>query len=226
MMDTVVVRPPKQSLATFGTTRVTYNLVTRPLYQALDINQTGDESVVRRGTVKAEQPKIVTPYFLSRAEGFGGEAQEFLKEMMRRGQADDPGILYSYSNQLDDMQIVSDRPEQVADNISARIERESQQLEAVIIGVDELWDASLMKFIFELTNRSAANNVSEFRQAGRLNMDNGVPADARMRIEEMFAEVRNGDLDPSQLHRELEAWRVFDEYEDRFFAVLRDRRFK
>ena len=36
--------------------------------------------------------------FLSRAQGFGDEAQEFMRELIRRGQADDPGILYTYSN--------------------------------------------------------------------------------------------------------------------------------
>jgi hypothetical protein len=45
--------------------------------------------------------------------------------------------------------------------------------------------------------------------------------DARLRIEELLLQVRNGNVDPTLLHKELEAWQLFDEYQDRFFQVLR-----
>jgi hypothetical protein len=224
LLDTVVVKPPKQNLASFGTTVVTYNMVTRPLYQVLDADKRTEEAVLRRGTVKAERPQIVTPQFLSRTHGFGDEAQEFMRELIRSGQADNPGMLYTYSNDPGQMEIISGRPEIVAERIGQRIDRESQPLEAVILGVDELWDVSLMKFIFDLTNSSAPTNVSDFRRSGRLNVDNGVPMDARLRIGEMLHQVRNGDLDPAVLHGELEAWQLFNEYQDQFFQALNGRR--
>lgn len=223
MSETTVVRPPTQTLATFGTTTVTYHMVTQPLYSALDAANAKEEAVVRRGVVKAKRPEIVTPYFMSRAEGFGSEAQEFMQELVRRGMADDPGILYSYSNEPSGLEIVSTRPEVIAERISKEIETHSRPLEAVILGVDELWDVSLMKFIFELTNRSAPGNIRDFRNAGALDVKDGVPADAKRRIEEMFAQVQGGDLEPSVLHNQLEAWDLFNAYEDRFFEVLRRR---
>lgn len=223
LMNTVVVKLPKQTLASFGTSVITYNMVTTPLYQALDADKRTEEAVLRRGTVKAERPQIVTPQFLSRAPGFGGEAQEFMRELIRRGQADDPGILYTYSNAPAQMEIISNRPEEVAERISQRIDRESRPLEAVILGVDELWDVSLMKFIFDLTNSSAPTNAADFMRSGRLRIDNGVPMDARLRIGESLLQVRDGNLDPAVLHEELEAWQLFDEYQDRFFHALRGR---
>lgn len=223
-MNTVVVKLPKQSLATFGTTVITYNMITRPLYQALDMDKRTEESVLRRGTVKAERPQIVTPQFLSRTRGFGNEAQEFMRELIRRGQADDPGILYTYSHEPVQMEIISSRPEELAERISRQIDQESRSLEAVIIGVDELWDVSLMKFIFDITNSSAPNNAAEFTQSGRMKVDNGVPMDARLRIGDMLLQVRNGNLDPTVLHQELEAWQLFDEYQDQFFRSLKGRR--
>lgn len=223
-METVVVTMPKQNLASFGTSVITYNMVTRPLYQALETDKRTDESVLRRGIVKAERPKIVTPHFLSRAPGFGEEAQEFVGEMIRRGQADDPGILYTYSNEPQDMEIVSTRPEDLADRIGRRIERESRTLEAVILGVDEMWDVSLMKFIFDLTNKSTPTNSADLMRSGRARIDNGVPVDARLRVEEMITQVREGNLDPEILHKELEAWQLFDEYQDQFFQALKGRR--
>ncbi len=222
-MDTTVVKLPRQSLASFGTTVVTYNMVTRPLYEALDTDKRKEESVLRRGTVKAERPQIVTPGYLSRAQGFGPEAEEFMRELIRQGRADDPGILYTYSNELLQTEIIANRPEQVTERISNEIDLHSKPLEAVILGVDELWDVSLMKFIFDLTNNSASTNTRDFSNTGRLKVDGGVPMDARIRIEEMFHEVQNRNLDPSALHSELEAWQLFDEYEDRFFQALRGR---
>ena len=226
LMNTVVVKPPKQGIYTFDTTIVTYNLVTKPLYQDLDVSNTKEESVVRRGTVKAEPPKIVTANFLSRSVGFGGQAQEFLQELINRGQADNPGILYNYSNEPVGTEIVSNSPEQVADRIGRQIDKDSKSLEAVIIGVDELWDVSLMKFIFDWTNRSVSGNSADFRLAGRLSVNDGVPTDARIRIDQMFEQVKKGNVDPSVLHQELENWQVFDEYQDRFFTILKGRRTK
>lgn len=222
-MDTTVVKLPRQNLASFGTTVVTYNMVTRPLYEALDGDKRKEEAVLRRGTVKAERPQIVTPGYLSRAHGFGAEAEEFMRELVRRGQADDPGLLYTYSNELVQTEILSNRPEDVTERISKEIDLHSRPLEAVILGVDELWDVSLMKFIFDLTNRSASSNAMDFTNTGRLKFDNGVPMDARIRIEDMFIELQNGNLDPTTLHQELEAWQLFDEYQDRFFQALKGR---
>lgn len=223
-MNTVVVKLPKQSLASFGTTVVTYNMVTRPLYQVLDADKQTEEAVLRRGTVKAERPQIVTPQFLARTPGFGSDAQEFMRELIRRGQADDPGILYTYTNEPTQMEIISSRPEEVAERISQQIESESRPLEAVILGVDELWDVSLMKFIFDLTNSSAPSNAADFMRSGRMKVNDGVPMDARLRIRDMLHEVRSGNLDPAVLHRELEAWQLFDEYQDQFFQALKGRR--
>ena len=221
LMNTVVVKLPKQALASFGTSVITYNMVTKPLYQALNTDKQTEEAVLSRGIVTAERPRIVTPQFLSRAQGFGDEAQEFMRELIRRGQADDPGILYTYSNTPGRMEIISSRPEDVADRISRQIDSESRPLEAVVLGVDELWDVSLMKFIFDLTNSSAPTNAVDLARSGRMEVSDGVPMDARLRIEELLLQVRNGNVDPTLLHKELEAWQLFDEYQDQFFQVLR-----
>ena len=221
LMTTVVVKLPKQALASFGTSVITYNMVTKPLYQALNTDKQTEEAALRRGIVTAERPRIVTPQFLSRAQGFGDEAQEFMRELIRRGQADDPGILYTYSNTPGRMEIISSRPEDVADRISRQIDSESRPLEAVVLGVDELWDVSLMKFIFDLTNSSAPTNAVDLARSGRMKVSDGVPMDARLRIEELLLQVRNGNVDPTLLHKELEAWQLFDEYQDQFFQVLR-----
>ena len=74
--NTEILRPPKRSLATFGTTNVYYYLVTEPSYS--ELVKSAAETVIREGRVIAEKPKIVTPLYLSHLEGFSPEAKRYL----------------------------------------------------------------------------------------------------------------------------------------------------
>jgi hypothetical protein len=58
---TEILRPPKQSLATFGTTNIYYYLITEPVYK--DLVDNVSETVIREGRVIAQKPKVVTPYY-------------------------------------------------------------------------------------------------------------------------------------------------------------------
>ena len=97
--NTHVVRPPRQTLATFGTTTIRYYLVTEPLYGEIDPGKERDEAVVREGTVMAERPQVVTPYYLSRTEGFSENAAQYLERLVQEYGPHAPGLLYAYKNQ-------------------------------------------------------------------------------------------------------------------------------
>ena len=87
--------------------------------------------------------------------------------------------------------------------------------------MDELWDVSLMKFIFDLTRHSFGSNAYELGARGLLDVDrSGVPLDARRAIEKSFSLVQKGELEPSALKMELDRWGVFPEYEDRFLRLF------
>ena len=220
--STRVVRPPQQGLATFGSTSVRYYLVTDPSYRSLDAPQDGhEESVVREGVVRAERPRVVTPYYLLRHEGFGDNAGRYLQRLAEEIGPDHPGLMYHYKNEGAETAVVSGTVEEVTRRIVERLDKEHKPLEAVITGSDDLWDLSLMKFIYEFTTRSAQANVSEMRANGLLRTEGGVPMDARLGIERMLEEARRGQRDPRDVHREIERWGLFDEYQDRFFALFR-----
>ena len=214
---TSVVRPPKQALATFGS----YYLVTEPAYRGLAGAGEDPESVVREGVVRAERPQVVTPYFLSRHEGFGNHTQQYLDHLMEAYGPDSPGLLYTYKNDAMETSIVTGTPDEVATRIGERLDREERSLEAVVRGIDEMWDVSLMKFIYELTNRSARTNFNELRNNGLLGVDDGIPREARHRIERLMSQARAGQAKPAEVHRELERWGLFDEYQDRFLSLFR-----
>ena len=220
--NTVVVRPPRQMLATFGATSIKYYLVTEPAYREID-PAGADDVVIREGVVKAERPRVVTPHYMMQHEGFGDDAQEYLRRLAGERGGDSPGLLYAYKNEDMRTSIASGGLMEVTDRLKRRLDREGKGLEAVIKGVDELWDVSLMKFIHELTSASVRSNVAEMNARGLLEMEDGTPRDAREGIERMLSDVQRGNVDPSDAHREMERWGVFDQYEDRFLSIFKKR---
>jgi hypothetical protein len=219
---TETLRLPKQSLATFGTTNIYYYLVTEPTYR--ELMEDTNETVVREGRVIAERPRVVTPYYLSQLQGFSAEARRYLDMLTRQGAAT-AGLFYSYRNEPKELSIVSDKLLSVVARLNAEIDKGGDPLTCIIKGEDDLWDVSLMKFTYEITRSSIQDNLMQMGARGLLNMDaHGVPADARVRIEELFRKVEAGQGEPHELKEELDRWNLFRDYEDRFLNLFRRKR--
>lgn len=217
---TRILRLPKQVLTTFGTTNFHYYVLTTPTY--LSSEEDGEETAVREGRVIAERPRIITPYYLSCTEGFSSSARRYLDIMVEKYGPNAPGLFYSYRNEPKGLSVVSKNLELVAQEIGAEADSRGDLLTAIIGGEDELWDVSLLKFIFEMTRRSLPFNSGDFISRGLLNIDSsGLPLDARIRLEELFTMARQGEIEPGELKEELDRWGVFAEYEDRFFSLFR-----
>ena len=217
---TEILRAPKQSLYTFGTTNIHYYLVTEPAYSELVQNVT--ETVVREGNVIAERPRIVTPYYLSRLKGFSSEASRYFNTLTEEFGSNVSGLIYTYKNEPKELTIVTNNLLSVVNNINTEIDKRGDPLAAIIKGQDELWDVSLMKFIHEVTRSSMPDNLSQMGSRGLLNIDaTGIPIDARVSIEELFTKATRGELDPEELKTELDRWGLFEEYQDRFFNIFK-----
>jgi hypothetical protein len=217
---TEVLRPPKQTLSTFGTTNIYYYLLTEPSYKELVEGE--EETVVREGRVRAEKPKVVTPYYLANVEGFSEHARHYLDMIAREYGPHTRGLFYGYKNEPKELNIVTSDMESVVHRIGEKIDREGDQLATIIKGVDEMWDVSILKFIFDMTRYSLDSNIRELGGRGLLDVDpRGVPRDARQSIEQLFAYVQRGELDPSALKTELDRWGLFGEYEDRFLRFFK-----
>jgi hypothetical protein len=220
VLNTEILRTPKQSLYTFGMTTISYYLVTQPAYT--EDNAQAVETVVREGKVIAERPRIVTPYYLSHLEGFGAEARKYFEALAAEFGVGLAGIYYTYKNEPKEMNIVAESLRAVVEKINTQIDERGDNLAAIIRGEDTLWDVSLLKFIFELTRRSVGDNVNQMGQRGLLNMDaSGLPMDARLSIDEMFRQVARGEREPRELKDELDRWHVFEEYQDRFLTLFK-----
>ncbi len=218
--QTEVLRPPKQHLSTFGTTNVYYYLVTEPSYT--EVTKETAETVVREGRVVAERPKIVTPYYLQHLEGFSGDARRYFEALISEHGANAPGLFYSYKNEPKELNIVSDNLLSVVDKLNEKIDKRGDALAAIVRGVDELWDVSILKFIYEITRSSVKDNLMQMGARGLLDVDaSGVPAEVRMRLNGLFNLVERGELEPRKLKEELDRWGLFELYEDRFLAIFK-----
>ena len=110
----------------------------------------------------------------------------------------------------------------MVDKLNAEIDKQGNPLTSIIKGEDELWDVSLMRFIYEMTRSSLKDNLLQLGSRGLLDIDaRGVPVEAKVRIDELFRKVSRGEGEPRELKAELDRWNLFDEYEDRFLALFK-----
>ena len=220
---TEILRPPKQRLSTFGTTNIYYYLVTEPIYSELVKDIT--ETVIREGRVITEKPRIVTPYYLSRLEGFSSDAKRYFDAIIKAHGPNAPGLFYTYKNEPKELNIASDNLLSVVNKLNDEIDKRGDPLTSIIKGEDEFWDVSLMKFIYEMTRSSLRSNLQQMGSRGLLDIDDGgIPVDARVRIDELFRKVSSGEGEPHELKAELDRWNLFEEYEDRFLAIFKKKR--
>ncbi len=217
-----IVRFPKQHLATFGTTNVAYYVVTEPIYQEFDASK--QEGIIRSGQVKSERPLVVTPTYAMNLKGFSKEAYQYFNYESRQSGPNSAGILYQYKNEFGKMNIVSGQPSEIAHRISEDLDNRKEDLSVVMVGVDEMWDVALLKFIYEFTSSSINSNVQDLHTRGLLDPQGdygGVPRAAIDAIERLFIEVKQG-ANPEILKRELDRWNLFGYYEDRFLDLFRN----
>lgn len=217
---TEIVRYPRQHLATFGVTNIYYYLLTEPTYS--EISDGTNETVIREGRVIAERPKIVTPYYLTHLEGFSYDARQYFQKLMMMQGPNAPGLFYTYKNESKGLNIVSDKLPAVIEKLNTEIDEKDDPLATIIKGQDDLWDVSLLKFIYEITSRSVHNNVAQMGSMGMFGASQGgIPVGVRQTIEEMFRQAWRGEIRTYELEQELNRWGVFEEYQDRFFSLVK-----
>lgn len=161
---TQVLMEPDRRIDTFGTTVFQFHLIT----QLMDsINQVR----IRQGNIQAERPMIVSPQAFHglRFEGFGEQARDFANWLERQ----DPSLAilkYGFHFKKDHVveHLVHDSIEDVRDRVMGEVHRANNPLDAVIEGVDDSWEISLLKFTVEMIQKSHGINVFDFKRRGLL----------------------------------------------------------
>ncbi|MGM0366723.1 MAG: hypothetical protein ACQEP5_09345, partial [Actinomycetota bacterium] len=154
--NTEVLILPKKYISASTSTTMRYYIIAEPLYKEFEGDKGEEETVVREGKISWEKPKLITPSYMLRLEGFSEEAQDALK-MLAREDDDLAMILYGlrFIKSSEKMEIAAKPITKVAESIERQIKTSDDQACGLIKGVDEFWDVSLFKFIQEVISNSA-----------------------------------------------------------------------
>ena len=101
------------------------------------------------------------------------------------------------------------------------VKRSEEPFAAVIKGVDDPWDVSLIHFFWLHVNASAPVNVRDFERARREEMEDATPRAVRDEVERAFEQAQENPALVKDLGALLQKHGVFDRYQDRFFKLVR-----
>jgi hypothetical protein len=165
---TKVLREPDRRIDTFGETRFEFQLISELMDRAGEVR-------VRTGEVEAMRPRILRPepYRQIELEGFDDTARSRLDAMVEKFRAEGKNLAFlQYGFQFKRGQvheeIIHDSLDVVRDRVLEDIRRTGNPARAVIEGVDDAWEVSILKFSFEMILRSHEINAFDFKRRGML----------------------------------------------------------
>ena len=166
--STRVLREPDRRIDTFGETRFEFQLISELM------DRTG-EVRIRTGEIEAMRPRIFKPepYREIELEGFDPSARarlDALVEKFRSEVRDLAFLQYGFNFRRGQVQeeIIHDSMDAVRDRVMEDIRRTGNPARAVIEGVDDAWEISLIKFTFDMIMRSREINAFDFKRKGLL----------------------------------------------------------
>lgn len=215
--NTEIVLMPSRHLETFGATVFNYHLVS-------ELMDTVNQTRVRKGRMQASRPQIITPeaYSQTMLEGFGDEAMQYA-EWLKEHEKEIRILQYGYRLKKEEFSehIVSDNVKAVIKRVEDEVKAKDDPLSAIVLGVDEPWDVCLIKLFWEVIRNSALTNIKELEKQHMFDDTGGVPRAVRNEIEAAFlAASRNPSL-IKQLGERLQTYNLFEEYQDRFFTLVK-----
>jgi len=212
--NTVLVQGPSKSLETFGTTRVRYHLIT----EVMDaVNQVR----VREGVLCAAQPQILTPDHMSQSpiDGFDDTESEAFMNWLRLNKPELRLLNYGFNISKTEIKdsLLHEAPEVVEENVLSEVARTDEGFSAVLRGVEQPWEVCLLKLMVDLVEKSLPVHVKELQRRNLIPNPNL----AEQEIEEDFQAAQRDSSRIPYLHKKLKQRQVFEQYEDRFFELVR-----
>lgn len=209
---TQILKMPNQNISTFGPTNIEYYI----------LSKFNKGTRIRNGKVISSRPEIIKPYEIAELfEGFGENSPEFAEEIFRRI-GNNPRILnYKFKNMPGTTSESSASINEVFIKIKNDVEKNGKNLSTIIKGFENTWQISIMKFIVDMTLKSAGDNISDMEQRGLFPDEHGVPEYVRNKIEYLFKQAQKNDTKINELGKSLNEYNLFKEYEDRFFKLFK-----
>ena len=163
---TRVLREPDRRIATFGETRFEFQLISELMDRSGEVR-------IRTGAVEAQRPRILRPeaYRDVELEGFHPSARARFDKLLERFRSEGRDLAflqYGFQFRRGEVheEIVHDSMDSVRERVLEDIRRSGNPALAVIEGVDDTWEISILKFSFEMILRSHEINAFDFKRRG------------------------------------------------------------
>jgi hypothetical protein len=163
---TRVLREPDRRIDTFGETRFEFQLISELMDRAGEVR-------IRTGEVEALRPRILRPeaYRDIQLEGFHPSARARFDKMVEKLRAEGKDLAFlQYGFQFRrghvHEEIVHDSMDAVRERVMEDIRRTGNPALAVIEGVDDAWEVSILRFSFEMILRSQEINAFDLKRRG------------------------------------------------------------
>ena len=163
---TRVLREPDHRIQTFGETSFEFQLLSEPMDRVGEVR-------IRTGRVEAHRPQILRPepYREIELDGFDAKARERMERMIEKFHAEGRDLAflqYGFRFARGEVreEVVHDSMDAVRERVMDEIRISGNPALAVIEGVDDTWEISLLKFSFEMIMKSHQINAFDFRRKG------------------------------------------------------------
>lgn len=162
---TRVLYAPYRRIESFGETRFNFRLVSEPMDAV-------GHCRVRSGWVEAGRPRILKPPTMSgiETEGFSADAARLFDWMREHGAPLRALVQYGFQFSRSEVQeeYLHDDIREVTERVLRETESSGDLLRAVIEGVDDAWEVSLLAFMIEMIQQSHEINIFDFKRHGLL----------------------------------------------------------
>ncbi len=166
METTRVLHEPDHRIQTFGETRFEFQLLSEPMDQVGKVR-------IRTGEVEAMKPRILRPepYRDVELEGFDDNARARFDAMVQKYKEEGRDLAFlqygfRFKRGAVNEEMVQDSIESVRDRVLEDIRKTGNPARAIIEGVDDTWEISILKFSFEMILRSQEINAFDFKRKG------------------------------------------------------------
>lgn len=163
IQNTRILYVPERRIDTFGDTRFDFLLISEPMDSV-------GHCRVRSGRIEANRPRILRPADLLgvEMEGFSPEAAQFMEWMKQHGARIQALLKYGFRFQRSEVNVeyLHEDVREVGDRLVKEAGRSGDCFRAVILGVDDAWEVSLLCFMIEMIQQSHEINVFDFKRRG------------------------------------------------------------
>ena len=220
--NTDIVLVPTQNLETFGTTMLNYTLVCEDMDNPM-------KTKVRQGRMLAAKPQIITPnmYANTILDGFGEEAEQYV-DWLKKNEKELKIIQYGYNLKQEAFSEyeITENIGTVIDRAKKELEEKNDTLTALVVGVDQPWDVSLLKLFSVVTQKSAAHNFKELLSHNLFEDIKGTPKGIQDQIDKRFLEASKDATKINNLADFLKQYDIFEKHEDRFLSLVQNNKQK